>query len=180
MKVITTDSFTQSVKKLVRAKRWYRIEYWKERWWEFQWAIRNLKNYFKIVIETRDFDSIYILKMIKFQLGFLKERIRKGFEVIPDKCKKVHEIERVIELITNFEEDNFNTRCGYDENATKMEFVEIEPTESGEVMHEVVFVKQPGYEDYDSTQVTKDAMKLQEKEWGELMELLNNLRSWWE
>jgi hypothetical protein len=179
-KIIITDTFTKSLKVLMNSKKFYRLEFWREKWYNLRWAIRNLRLYFNIVTKARDWDFFYILQMMKFQLGFLKERIRRGHEVINDKCEKVRNIERVIELITNIEEDNFRERCGYNSAATKMEFIEEDPTESGEVMYRLEFVKQPGFEDYNEKAIFNCTNELQEKEWRELLELLSKARSWWE
>ena len=180
MEVRTTNTFFKSLKKMMDSENPLKFQYYREKWWKFRWILRNLRRYFKPVIHQYDFDFIYVLTMMKFQLGLLATRIDKGFEVDESRIPKVNNIKRVIELITNIEEDNFKDRCGYNDDAISINFVEIEDEEN-KGCYEIEAIKNPGFEDYNSKKILEDSRKLQEEEWKELFSILEkDMNGWWE
>lgn len=83
---------------------------------DFFIGIKNIFIYWKVVYQTRDYSFIYILDMMKFQLNRLKKNFEKNE---PNDVKTIKELERVIELINNFLDANFDERILQPDNWTK-------------------------------------------------------------
>ena len=161
---------------MIHSEQWFRFSFWKHKWWDLKYAIKNFITYRKIVARTRPWDKIYIIEMLKFQIELNLKNLKKKSslqECDETRIPKVKKMEHVIELLNNVIEDNFDDRCGYDPDATEIKFVS---TDDGmfEMVSEVL------KEGYDSTEVYKKSEKLQEKEWNELFNLIKNeLQGWW-
>jgi len=77
-------------------------------YYNIKYTIINFIKYFKIVSEMRPWDSIYIYKMMSFQLKILCNFIEKyGDEIDETKLPKIKKMKRLIELLDNIENNNF-------------------------------------------------------------------------
>ena len=157
--------------------------WWQEKYYNLKWGIWALYKYFRTVWGMRDFDYNYNLKMMKFQLELLCDRIEfRGYEVEEDRMKKVKDMRRVIELLHNQIEDNFVERCGYDYNY-KIDFVECEDKEGYFEMVDNKTKEQGENND----RALKEAKELGKDEWNELWDTIKNgnhagygMWGWWD
>ena len=116
MKLIATDTFFQSFKKMINStKPWY-FGFWKNLYYDFKRYSTNLFKYHKIVKKMYPWDGASIYQMVKFQLEILLPNIENGMEEEVSRDKKVKDIKRLIELLDNYEKENYADRCGYDAN----------------------------------------------------------------
>lgn len=119
MKVVITDTFVKSLKKVANRERWY----WKT--WDFirydiPNGIKNLVYFFPTVWGFRGWDYGFQLKMLKHSLLPLRDAIRDGHEVDDSRLKKVAKIERAIEILDNITNDRYTElaekKLGYEIN----------------------------------------------------------------
>jgi len=172
MKVVSTNTFEKSFKKLINSQNWWRWEFYQEKWWALKWAIRNLRKYFKIVIKMRDFDFAYNIQMMKFQIEMLKDRIKNGWEEETSKGKKVKKMERFIELANNYLEDNYMDRCNYEPGDLQFK----EPDEKG---NREIYFDSP-LTDEERREKIIEIRKLEDDEWNEMIDILKEARGWWD
>lgn len=157
--------------------------FWADLYYDIKWGVWALRKYFRVVWGMRDYDYNYNLRMMKFQLELLCDRIEfRGMEVDERRVNRVKDMRRVIELLHNQIEDNFTQRCGYDYNY-KMSFV---PSETGPDLFEMVTDETPDQIDNNIKAITQ-APILEEQEWNELWDTIKNgkasdygMRGWWD
>lgn len=119
MKVVITDTFVKSLKKVADRERWY----WKT--WDFirydvPNGVKNLVYFFPTVWKFRKWDYGFQLRMLKHSLIPLRDAIRDGYEVDDSRLKKVAKIERAIEILDNITNDRYielaEKKLGYEIN----------------------------------------------------------------
>ena len=178
MEIIITDSFTKSLEKLANSFKFYRIEYWSEKYYNLKWNIKNLFTYFKIVIQTRPWDYCYMLQMMRFQINLLKQQIESPHslqECDGTRIPKIEKMNRVIELLSNIIDDNFAERSGYDSDASTDSFIKNEDSNTYLMKTEII------KEGYNLSEIFKKARELEKEETDELFSLMRNeFRGWWQ
>jgi hypothetical protein len=157
--------------KKIEIPRIFYCFFWKNLYYDIKWGIWALIKYFRVVTKMRPWDSDYILEMMRFQLGVLKNNL-ENYKLIESSPEEIKNINRAIELLKNKLEDDFLDRCGYEEISDKIKLQKIEEKNQYE------FVYEEGIEEkYEK--IIKDSSALEEKEWNELIELLKSMRNWW-
>lgn len=106
MEVKFTDTFFESLQKMVNRQRWY----WKA--WDFlrydlPEGIKNLRFFFPVIWRYRDWDYNFQLRILKKSLEPLAERLRDGNEVEDPRMKKVAKIERAVEILGHIADDTY-------------------------------------------------------------------------
>lgn len=157
--------------------------FWSDIYYDIKWGIWAIRKYTPIVWKMKDYDYHSILKMMKFQLELLCDRIEhRGFEVVEDKMKKVVCMRRSIELIDNQMKDDYAERCGYDYNY-KIDFVTSDYKEG---YWETTDDKTPEQKENNSIAL-KSGKTLEKKEWDELWDTIkesgeygHGMKSWWD
>lgn len=169
MKVILTDSFFKSLKRMQRHNTW---------WYKIYETIRyNIPNFFKNlwffrkeIYEYRTWDYHYSLIILKRSLEGIEKAIRtKSGEVDETRLPKVEKIQRVIKILDN------NINSSYisisEEIHGKIQGELFDETEEESKHNKIVF-------DY--------AHKLEVEEWDELWSIIkgnddegSDMRGWW-
>lgn len=169
MKIVLTDSFFKSLKRMERHQTW---------WYKFYETIRyNIPNFFKNlwffrkeIYKYRTWDYHYSLLMLKRSLEGLEKSIRiKGDEVDETRLPKIEKIQRAIKIINN------NTNSLYisisEEIHGEVQGGLFNETEEESKHNKIVF-------DY--------AHKLEVEEWDELWLIIkgnddkgSDMRGWW-
>ena len=184
MKIQAKDTFFKSYKKMVNSECWWRWEFYKDKYYEFKWAIKSLIKYFRVVIQMRPWDSYSMMLMMRHQAKILLNTLEKyGNEIDETRLPKIKKLKRFVKLVNNYIEDRdgekmYSERCGYDTNAEELKWI---PMEENPDLFELISEKNPGYEHIDNSKAIKDGHKLEEKEWKEMMKILKDeMRSWWD
>lgn len=111
MKIVFTDSFRNSLKRVIRQNSWwYKIySFFSDGLLNF---FKNLWFFRKELFEFRPWDYGYNLSIFRRSLEKTVRTIEKyGYEVEEIKCKKVDKMKRVIEILQNLKEHNYLTRA---------------------------------------------------------------------
>lgn len=158
MKVVFTDSFYESLKKMKRSETW---------WWKTWFFFRNgLPNFFrniwffrKELYQFRSWDYSFNLDLFRRSLEKLLVRIEHGYEVDSSRCKKVDKIKRVIMLINRFRQDNY---------------VEIAEDELGKLQNSDWFEQEDTEEEKQhNRKIFNRANDLKNSDWHEIWKILN-------
>ena len=175
MEVKATDSFFKSLKKITDSTKWWTFWYWVDVYYNVKRAISALWKYFPIVIKMVPWDYSSVLEMMQFQIKVLADYIEKnGIEVRENSLPKVQKMRRFVELAQNHSDDNYAERCGY--IYTGFDFEETDDHPGCYKMVE----KGSKEEQETNIRAIKAAHKLEEKEWNEMIDLLKDMRSWWD
>ena len=171
MKVEFADSFSKSIKRLIRHNTWWYKTYSLFRY-DLPRFFKNIWKFRKGLWNHYWFDHHGTLRFLEIGLTDMADRIEKdGMEVDSSRLKKVAKMRRAIELIKNYNEDNY---------------IEMAEKELGElVLHEWEFEDvegKPGYSRLvdNDTEEEKDhnrkvferAHEIEENEWNELFTIL--------
>ena len=171
MKVEFADSFSKSIKRLIRHNTWWYKTYSLFRY-DLPRFFKNIWKFRKGLWNHYWFDHHGTLRFLEIGLTDMADRIEKdGMEVDSSRLKKVAKMRRAIELIKNYNEDNY---------------IEMAEKELGElVLHEWEFEDvegKPGYSRLvdNDTEEEKDhnrkvferAQEIEESEWNELFTIL--------
>lgn len=174
MKIETNKSFFKSFKRMIDSENPFRFEYWKHKWYDFKWTIKNLKKYFKIVSKMRPWDYRYILEIMHFQITLLKNANDKHSQHLysEDYSKTMN---KVLILLNHKIEDDYAERCGYKSDIKSFEFEKIEGTDNWKL------VDNDSEEEKEQLRnIFKQSHELEEKEWTELFEIMKKeMRNWW-
>jgi hypothetical protein len=159
MKVVLTDSFFKSFKEnIIDASTWYKLKFWKNKWFDLRRGIRNLRAYFKVVANIYPWNVDYpVLSLTKVSLERVLKYLEHGNEVEETRLPKIKDIKRSIELIDHYLKDDYAERCGWKHEGSIFD----PPTE-------------------ENSKALKESHKLQEEEWDELFTLLKKMRGWWD
>jgi len=136
-------------------------------------GIQNFWHYRKIVWRHRDWDYGFILEMMKFQITDLATYLEKyGWEVDEGRLPKIAQMKRVIELLENERNDNFAERCGW-----KLSHFDWKKREDGtyELIRDTSEIS-----DEELSAIFKAAQILEDDEWKECMNLLKDIKTWWD
>ncbi len=175
MEVKVADTFWPSFQKMMDSDNPWRWEYYKHKWYDLKWAIRNYVKYFRVVGKMRPWDSHSVLEMMKFQISNLCNTMEKrSNEVEEDLNPKLVKMKRFIELADNKIEDEFAERCGFDHNFN----FNFDGDPENEGFSEVLTDESDEQRKINSKALS-DGHKLETKEFNEMMELLKDMRSWW-
>lgn len=183
MKVIGTDTFAKSLRKLANTQRWWRWEFYQDKYLELKWRIWAFRNYNKVVIvNARPWDYKSVLYFMKKHFEILAERFEDGMEIEETRIPKEKDIKRCVELLHNIIEDNYAERCGYDSNRNNFEFVAVEghPDQFEMVDAEGSQTKE------ERREIFEKARKLEMEEWDELWDIIKKgknsqfgMQGWW-
>jgi hypothetical protein len=171
MKIQFADTFSKSIRRLIRHQTW---------WYKIYSLFRHdLPRFFKNVWTFRKalwshywFDHHGTLKFLEIGLTNISDTVEKhGNEVDGPRLKKVDKMRRAIELIKNYNESNY---------------IEMAESELGQlVLHDWEFEAVPDKPEYSriidrdteeekvhNRKVFERAHEIEEKEWKELFEIL--------
>ena len=177
MEVRFASGFFKSFKRnIIDIDKPWKWAFQEDRYYRIKRAIKSLISYFRITTEMVPWDYHSILKMMKFQVGVLSNYLEKhGLEVEEDRLPKIEKMKRFIELANHHIEDDYADRCGYNYDYG-FKFV---PVEEKPDLTQLVSAAPPEVEE-NNTRAIKESHELEEKEWNEMIELLKDMRGWWD
>jgi hypothetical protein len=171
MKISFANSFTDSIKTLIRHQTWWYKTYELFRY-DLPRFFKNVWTFRKALWNHYWFDHHGTLKFLEIGLTNISDTVEKyGNEIDEPRLKKVAAMRRAIELIKNYNEDNY---------------IDMAEKELGKlVLHDWEFEEiedKPGYSrlvDKDSEEekihnrkIFDRAREIEEKEWDELFTIL--------
>jgi len=172
MDIFFHKDFFKSFKRMIDSENPLKLPYWVDKWYDLKWAFKNFFKYFKIVSIQRPWDSHFIIEMMKFQIKDLCNYLEKyGLEIEKDRLPKIKKMKRFIELADHYLDDDYADRCGfiYTDFKTK--------DKDGKIQLDFNETEE---ESKNNSRALKEAHELEEKEWNEMIEILKDMRSWWD
>lgn len=184
MKTIAQDTFFKSLKKILNSRRWWRWEFYQNKYSEFKWRIWAFRNYSGIITKNaRPWDSQVVLIFMKKHFENLIKCLKNGHEIEETRYLKIKDIKRCVEIIENILKEDYLERCGFDNERNNFTFVPIEGVEE---QYELVY-KEGAQTKEERREISKKARELELEEWGELWEILKKgkfsdvgMNGWWD
>lgn len=144
-------------------------------WYNLKISLSNLKKFFWVVWEYREFDSAYSLEILKVSLeGHLNALTNDSNEVDEYRLPKVERLTRALELLNNKLKDDYAERCGYDYDYE----IKFEPLKDRPDLFEMVDTKTEA-QDINNSKAMKKASKLEKAEWKEFISIIHDDVDWW-
>lgn len=171
MKVEFADSFSKSIKRLIRHNTWWYKTYSLFRY-DLPRFFKNIWKFRKGLWNHYWFDHHGTLRFLEIGLTDMADRIEKdGMEVDSSRLKKVAKMRRAVELIKNYNEDNYIEMAEKEIGELILRDWEFEDVED-----------KPGYsrlvdndteeEKEHNRKVFERAHEIEENEWNELFTIL--------
>jgi hypothetical protein len=192
MKVEVKDTFFESVEKLV----WYDTKLWKV-WAAIRYDIplffKNVWRFRKELYNHQWWDYRFHLEMMYRSLSIMEKGMsEKGIEVTETRDVKVQKMRRALELLKHKLDDDYIQRAEGELGQLSNNPIEFEPVEGKEGLYSMVDNDTPA-EKRHAKKVYKRARVIEDKEWGELWDILkgkkfttwekydgSDLRGWWD
>lgn len=177
MEIRFADTFWKSFKRnVIDVDMPWTLSFWRDKWYHLKRSLWALRKYFRITTKMVPWDYSSVLEMMKFQIGILADYLdTKGIEVDEGRLPKIQKMRRFVELAEHKLEDDYAERCGFDHD---YEFV-FEPVEGNPNLSKLETNETPEQE-ANNIKALKESHKLEEKEWNEMIDLLKDMRSWWD
>jgi hypothetical protein len=171
MKVGFADSFGDSIKTLIRHQTWWYKTYELFRY-DLPRFFKNVWTFRKALWSHYWFDHHGTLKFLEIGLTNTSDTIEKyGNEVDGPRLKKVDAMRRAIELIKNYNEDNYIEMSEKELGELKLHDWEFEPVED-EPGYSRLVDKDTDEEKIHNRKVFDRAREIERQEWDELFTIL--------
>jgi hypothetical protein len=188
MKIHITDTFTKSLKVLIRHQTWWYKTYSVIRWdiWHF---FKNIWRFRKELWDHKWWDYRFTLNMLERSLTIMEGGMStKGMEVSETREPKVKSMRRALELLRNNREDKFVERAEAELGPITRWDWELD--ENG-----VMVDRDTPEQKEHNRNVFKRAREIEDKEWKELWEIFKgtkysksyrknydgtDMRAWWD
>jgi hypothetical protein len=171
MEVKFADTFTESLKRMIRHQRWYYklFELFK---YDIPWFFKNIWRFRKALWRQRTWDHHGTLVFMETGLALLAENVEKyGMEVDEPRLKKVAAMRRAVELIRNYNEDNYIDMAEAELGKLILHDWEFEEIE-GDPEHFQLKDNDTADEKAHNRKVFDRAREIGEQEWQELWTIL--------
>lgn len=171
MKITFTNSFSDSIKTLIRRDTWWYKTY--------DLFYRDLPRFFKNIWRFRKalwnhywFDHHGTLMFIETSLTHISDNTEKyGIEVDSSRLKKVEKMRRAIQLIKNYNQDLYLEMAEKELGELILHEWEFEPVPDNPNCSRLVDKDAPEEKEHNS-KVFNRAREIGEQEWNELFEIL--------
>ena len=171
MKVGFADSFGDSIKTLIRHQTWWYKTYELFRY-DLPRFFKNVWTFRKALWSHYWFDHHGTLKFLEIGLTNISDTIEKyGNEIDGPRLKKVAAMRRAIELIKNYNEDNYITMAEKELGDLVHHDWEFEPVEDKPGYSRLID-KDTDEEKIHNRKVFNRAREIEEQEWNELFKIL--------
>ena len=171
MEVKIADTFTKSLKKLIRRQRWWYKTYEFFRY-DISRFFRNVWRFRKPLYHHYWWDHHSMLEFMEVALTHMSDRMEKdGMEIDISRLKKVDKMRRVIEIIKNYNESMFIEMAEKELGELHIRPLEFEPANEEETLFTL---KDDLTEEQNkhNRKVYDLARKIEEQEWKELCKIL--------
>lgn len=175
MEVKFADTFWPSFKRMIDSENPWKWRFWVHKWYDLKYVIKNYIKYFRIVARMRPWESKSVIEMMRFQISHLCNYMEKYSDEVKESLQpKIEKMKRFVELADHYLEEDYRDRCGFDHN---WEFrFEDDPEHEG---FSYLLTDESEEQKEKNSKALKEAYKLEEMEWNEMIELLKDMRSWW-
>ena len=171
MKVGFADSFGDSLKRMIRHQTWWYKTYELFRY-DLPRFFKNVLTFRKALWKHYWFDHHGTLMFLETGLTHISDTVEKyGNEVDGPRLKKVAAMRRAIELIKNYNEDNYIEMAEKELGELKLHDWEFEPVEDKPGYSRLVD-KDTDEEKIHNRKVFDRAREIEEQEWNELFKIL--------
>ena len=191
MDIRTSDTFEKSIRRLVRYKTWWYKTYELFRY-DLPRFFGNIWTFRKALWNHYWFDHHGTLMFLETGLTNISDTVEKyGMEIDETRLKKVAAMRRVVQLIKNYNEDNYIDMAEKELGKLVLNGFEFEPAEQ-EGYFQLVDKDTPEEKEHNR-KIFKRAHEIEEKEWKEIWDTLkgkkykeykdydgSDLRSWWD
>jgi hypothetical protein len=171
MKVQFADTFTDSLKRVIRHQTWWykTYEFFRRDIGHF---IGNVWRFRKALSRHYWWDHHGTLMFLEIGITDMANRIEKdGLEVDDSRLKKVSKMRRAVELIRNYNNDMYIEMAEKELGKLKLYDWEFEPVPDKPNLSRLVD-KETDEENQHNRKVFNRAREIEEKEWKELFEIL--------
>jgi len=192
MDVKITDTFTESLKRLVMRQTWWYKTYDTIRY-DIPNFFKNIWKFRKELYNHRWWDYMFTLEMLHRSISIMeKDMSTKGLEVRESRDPKVKQMRRAIELLKHKMDDDYIDRAELVIGELDKTPFEFEPTEDG--LFTLVDNETPEVKEHRH-KVYQYARELEDKEWNELWDIFKgtensksyeenydgtDMRGWWD
>ena len=171
MDIKLTDSFGDSIKRLIRHSTWSRDKTYELFRYDLPRFFKNVWTFRKALWNHYWFDHHGTLMFLETGLTHISDTVEKyGIEIDETRLKKVTLMRRAIQLIKNYNEDNYIDMAEKELGELILHDWEFEPAEQ-EGYFQVVD-KDTLEEKEHNKKVFARAREIEEQEWNELFEIL--------
>lgn len=168
MKVGFRDSFFDSLEAMARHETWWYKTYALFRY-DIPRFLTNIWYFRRVLWEHRWWDYRFHLLTLRTSLEIMEKEMHNGWEVKEDRDKKIAKMNRAIELLKNFEEDNFLDQAKKElglEYIAKLDFEKVPGEE------DLYQLKQQSPEiEKNNKLISKKSRDLEESQWKELWKI---------
>lgn len=170
MGIKLTDSFGDSIKRLIRHNTWWYKTYELFRY-DLPRFFKNVWTFRKALWNHYWFDHHGTLMFLETGLTHISDTVEKyGMEIDETRLKKVTAMRRAVQLIKNYNEDNYIDMAEKELGELILHDWEFEPAEQ-EGYFQVVDKDTPEEKEHNK-KVFARAREIGEQEWNELFEIL--------
>ena len=194
-----TDSFGDSIKRMIQHNTWWYKTYELFRY-DLPRFFGNIWTFRKALWNHYWFDHHGTLMFLETGLTNISDTVEKyGMEIDETRLKKVTAMRRAVQLIKNYNEDNYIDTAEKELGELIMHDWEFEPAEEEEGYFQLIDKDTPEEKEHNN-KVFARAREIGEQEWNELFEILkgqdtskfdkekdfnkqfdgSGIRSWWD
>lgn len=171
MKTLFTDSFGESLNRLIMQQRWWYKIYQTLRY-DIPRFIKNIWRFRKALWRHYWWDHHALLQFMEIGLTEMSDRLEvDGLEIEESRLKKVAKMRRVAQLIRNYNEDLYIDMAEAELGKIVHHPWEFEPVPDKEDLFQLIDKDTPEEKEH-KTKVFTRSREIQEQEWDELFELL--------
>ena len=171
MKIEFANSFSKSIKRLIRHQTWWYKTYSLFRY-DLPRFLKNVWTFRKALWSHYWFDHHGTLKFLEIGLTNISDTVEKyGNEVDGPRLKKVVAMRRAVELIKNYNQNNYIEMAESELGPLSLHDWEFEPVPD-KPEHSKLINNDTEEEKIHNRKVFDRANEIEEKEWKELFEIL--------
>lgn len=171
MKVEFADSFGDSIKRLIRNQSWWYKSYELFRY-DLPRFFKNIWTFRKALWSHYWFDHHGTLKFVEIGLTNISDTVEKyGTEIDESRLKKVAAMRRAIELIRNYNQDNYLEMAEKELGEIILHDLEFEPVD-GKPGYSRLVDKDTEEDKVHNRKLFDRAREIENQEWDELFTIL--------
>lgn len=171
MKVEFADSFGDSIKRLIRNQSWWYKSYELFRY-DLPRFFKNIWTFRKALWSHYWFDHHGTLKFVEIGLTNISDTVEKyGNEIDESRLKKVAAMRRAIELIRNYNQDNYLEMAEKELGEIILHDLEFEPVD-GKPGYSRLVDKDTEEDKVHNRKLFDRAREIENQEWDELFKIL--------
>jgi hypothetical protein len=175
MNVNITDTFTKSLKTLIRHNTWWYKTYQVVRY-DFWYFLGNIWKFRKELWDHRWWDYRFTLDMLYRSISIMEKGMHNGLEIKLTRDKKIQKMQRLLQLLDNKINDKYleltEQELGYEMICKGFDFKEVDETnETGENLYKLVDNETEEERELNRRLIER-SREIEESEWSEIWEII--------